>query len=339
MWAFPAYGLEVCVNRPIHGLTVPEHGKRKDVQVWLDGVLPWPGERLDIEQRVLYVSAYCDQHGKPALRVWEMGGGAYFRLAYLDGTEFLIDGSGTRVWAAWRDGATLEDTVSYLLGPVMGFVLRLRGITCLHASAVCVDGWAIALLGPPEAGKSTTAAAFAGLGYPALCDDIVALTAQEGIFLAQPGYPRLRLWPTSIDALLKAESFPPNLVPTSRDRRYHLDLTQNGYRFQSQPLPLGSIYMLGERCSKAGVPYVEPLPGQSGLMNLVGNTYGSSLLDEKMRAKEFRQLGELMARVPLRRVYSHEDPAYLLRLCEVILDDLLALESCTPIAPEVKLPS
>ena len=42
----------------------------------------------------------------------------------------------------------------------MGFVMLLRGIVCLHASAIAIDDEAIALLGPAGSGKSTTAAAF-----------------------------------------------------------------------------------------------------------------------------------------------------------------------------------
>jgi len=118
---------------------------------------------------------------------------AYFKLHYSDGTEFIIDRKGTEVWCVWPDTLTLEDAVVYLLGPVLGFVLRLRGITCLHASAISVGDRAVVLLGPAGAGKSTTAAAFAKLGYPVLSDDVLALSDQNTTFLAQPAYPHLHL--------------------------------------------------------------------------------------------------------------------------------------------------
>src|SRR5215469_301127 len=68
----------------------------------------------------------------------------------------LPDQAGAEVRARWAAASTFEDAVTYLLGPVLGFVLRLRGRTCLHASAVAVGGQAIALAGSSGAGKSTT---------------------------------------------------------------------------------------------------------------------------------------------------------------------------------------
>ncbi len=52
--------------------------------------------------------------------------GTYFRFQYTDGTEFVIDRRGGRIWATWSAAGTVEDMATYLLGPVLGFVLRLR---------------------------------------------------------------------------------------------------------------------------------------------------------------------------------------------------------------------
>jgi dephospho-CoA kinase len=53
--------------------------------------------------------------------------------------------------------------------------MLLRGVVCLHASAVAIGDEAIALLGPAGSGKSTTAAAFAERGYSVLAEDVVTL--------------------------------------------------------------------------------------------------------------------------------------------------------------------
>ena len=97
---------------------------------------------------------------RTALRIQCVVQGSYLGLTYRDGTRFLLDWQGTQIWATWPKALTLEDTVTYLVGPVMGMVLYFRGITCLHASAVSVGLRAVVLLGAPGAGKSTTAAAF-----------------------------------------------------------------------------------------------------------------------------------------------------------------------------------
>ena len=74
----------------------------------------------------------------PTFLVREIGGGAFYFLSYGDGTEFVVDAKGERVWGNCPLPLTIEDLATYLLGPVMGFVLRRRETTPLHASAVCL---------------------------------------------------------------------------------------------------------------------------------------------------------------------------------------------------------
>jgi hypothetical protein len=245
--------------------------------------------------------------------------GAYVRILYSDETEFIIDRSGTQVWARWPDQLTLEDTATYLLGPVLGFVLGVRGTHCLHASVASVEGKAVALLGPAGAGKSTTAAAFARRGHAVLSDDVAALSEQDGNFLIQPAYPRIRLWPSSVESLYGTPEALPRITPTW-DKR-HLDLTENGYRFQTSPLPLGAIYHLAPRCSDASAPRVESVTGQEALMTLISNTYAASMLGRPFQVREFELFNRLLHRTVLRRVVPHEDPCQISKLCDVILDD------------------
>src|SRR5262249_61728973 len=119
-------------------------------------------------------------------------------------------------------------------GPIFGFLLRLRGVTCLHASAIAVDGRAIALIGPPGAGKSTTAAAFTQQGYPALSEDVVALCDLGDSFLVPPGYPLILFVPGSVQALFGSKDALPPLTP-NWDKRY-LDLTPNCFSLLPHPL-------------------------------------------------------------------------------------------------------
>ena len=129
-------GLLLCSNSPIQGLVALPATGAVDVQVWL-GVLPrWWDDTVASSPQPWYVSTSQDQYGKPALTVWQSSGGAYFRHKYSDGTEFVVDRAGTQIWAVWPEALTLEDTAIYLLGPVLSFVLRVRGVSCLHASAI-----------------------------------------------------------------------------------------------------------------------------------------------------------------------------------------------------------
>jgi hypothetical protein len=45
-------------------------------------------------------------------------------------------------------------------------------------------------------------------------------------------------------------------------------------------------------------------------------------MDKQMRAREFELLTRVVAKVPLRRVTPHADPARLNKLCIAILNDI-----------------
>ena len=165
-------------------------------------------------------------------------------------------------------------------------------------------------------------------GYPVLTDDITALLQQGEGFYVLPGSPRLCLWPDSVQILYGSPEALPRLTPEYAidpewDKRF-LDLSRGGYRFQAQPLPLTAIYLLEARGPDAGSAVDEVAAGVA-LMSMVANTYKSELLEKEMRAAEFEMLGRLVEGVPIRRVTPHEDPAYLPRLCDLILEDFQTL--------------
>ncbi len=297
-----------------------------DVRVWLQSMPSESKELLSSEPKIRYVSSHRDGQGNPVLRSWDLAGGEYLRLRYSDGMEFILDRKGTRIWAAWPNTLAMEDASVYLLGPVLGFVLRLRGITCLHASAVCVEDKAIALVGPAGAGKSTTAAYLSGMGYPVLSDDVVALSDQGGSFIVQPAYPCLRLWPSSVNILYGAPDRLPRLVPKDPtwDKRF-LKLAEDGQEFQIKPLPLAAIYLLAERSDGLSAPFVECIVTSEGLIGLIANTYANYLLDASMRAQEFETLSRIAQTVPFRRITPHTSPALLSKLGGVIVDDFKRL--------------
>ena len=95
----------------------------------------------------------------------------------------------------------------------MALVAQIRGTTCLHGSAVAIDGMIVALLGPQGAGKSTLAGAFARAGFPVAADDIILLAETETGFLVEPTYPVLRLWPSSVEILFGHKDALPRLTP------------------------------------------------------------------------------------------------------------------------------
>lgn len=316
-----AYGLGISASGPIPRLAGAPAAHGIDLRIELNQRPPWFDPSRPASAR--YTSAYCDHSGAPALRVTELEAGA-LRLHYTDGVEFFIDGAGTEIWADWRpEVLTIDEVSSYLLGPVMGLALCLRGRICLHASGVVIDGRAVALVGPPGAGKSTTAAAFGAFGHGVLSDDIVTLTDTGPKLLAHPGYPRLRLWPESLAALAELGTAVPALPAGWGQQRYHLDISREDYAFQTAALPLAAVYVLAPRSTAERAPFVEPLPGNQALMALVANTFAGRLLDRAMRAREFDVFSRIATSLPVRRLTPHADVRRLPALCDAVLSDML----------------
>jgi hypothetical protein len=317
-----AYGLSLKANQFIPGLKPLASRSSADIRVLLRS---WPSfvESESDRPQHWYTSPFLDIGGQPTVKVWKLADDGYFKLSYSDGAEFILNHKGSRIWARWPDQLTLEDITVYLLGPILGFALRLRGMTCLHASVVCIEDKAIALIGRAGSGKSTTAAGFAKLGYPILADDVAALKDNGSSFSVQPGYPHLRLWPSSVQFLYGHSEALPRLVPQSSWDKCYLNLNENGQRFQQEELPLACVYFLDERVNDAASPSIHNLSAAAALMGLVTNSYANYLLDRDLRRREFLLLTRLSRSIPTKRLVPHSDPARLLDLCTLVLDDLL----------------
>ena len=311
------YGLRVAANIALPGL-LRSDSDAYDVRISLKDWSTFPILFSEFVE-ILYASSEDGLPGEPNLRVGVLPGGNYFGFFYRDEVRFAVERQGREIWGDWPENYTLEDACTYLLGPVLGFVLRLRGVTCLHASAVAVDGQAIALVGSPGAGKSTIAAAFAQCGFSIIADDVVALAEDGRNFQVQPGYPRLNLWSDSVRALFGSDEALPRITPTW-DKRY-LALGDNGLGFTANPLPLGAIYVLGTREGDLTTPVIDDIVGSNALRDLVTNTYVNYLLDREMRSREFDVLTRLVVRMPIRRVRAPADYSAVLGLLEAIAKD------------------
>ena len=314
------YGLGISANKPIPG--VPSSAVSSiDLSISLGALPVWVRELETQQSELSYTAEYTDTSGQPVLQVFRLSGGKYHYFRYADHTEFVVDHTGSEIWADWSPPLTIEDTATYLLGPVMGFVMLLRGIISLHASAIAVDAEAVALVGPAGSGKSTTAAAFSTQGFNVLADDVVTLDDRTDHFWVRPAYPCIRLWPASVKTLYGTESHLPRLTP-NWDKCY-LDLTA---RFPTKPVSLSAVYLFGERRDETEAPFVQALDRTDALLSLIANTYTNYLIDKRMQARQFDLLTRVMANVPVRRVFPHSDPSRLQQLCDCILDDFASLK-------------
>ena len=138
-------------------------------------------------------------YGDITVRAFSLGHG--FRLVFDDTGTFDVYRPHRRI--AWHPGAGASDAAvrADLLGRVMALVAHADGHVALHASAVSINGHAIAFVGPKHAGKSTLAMALVRHGARLLTDDLLVIRLGGGRALATPGVQRVRLWPDSARAL------------------------------------------------------------------------------------------------------------------------------------------
>jgi hypothetical protein len=323
-FTYSVFGLLLRSNHPIPELT-PIRSEQDSsflqssngaaIAIHLNAIPPACAANPKRPEVLSYATSYKDAAGNPALKIWKAEGSRYLRLAYIDGTQFWMDREGSEVWATWPGTLTIEDAATYLVGPVLGLLLRLRGVTSLHASAVAFGDEAVAFVGSEGAGKSTTAAALARRGHAILSDDVVALTERNGSFFVHPAYPYLCLWPESVETLYgSAEALP--RFSANYEKRC-LSLRKQDLRFEERTLPLAAIYILGDRRGDPA-PLLEELAPQRAFLALVANTFATKTLDSSMRAKEFEILARLVPSVPIRALYAHHDAVRLPELCDLL---------------------
>ena len=285
-------GLVIASDAAIAGLDAS--AGRPDVHVAWHDAQPIPHQHPS--DRAWYQSPYLDAAGLPVLVASARAVDGSRWLRYSEGAVFRIDAAGTRLDVWWQPPLTAVDAATYVLGPVLAFLLRLRGRVPLHASGVAVDGHALLFAGDAGAGKSTTAAALAALGCALVSDDVVPLAEAGGTLSAWPGYPRVSLCADAAQALFAQQGALP-AFSDSYPKRY-LDLDAAGLAFQRAPLPVGQLFVLAGEAAGAG-PAIRLLGPREGLVALLRHTYGTYLIDMTMRAREFDVLARLVETVPV----------------------------------------
>jgi hypothetical protein len=268
-----------------------------------------------------YASPFHDAAGTPGAIIRRAPDGQ-FRLAYSDGSVFIVDPSGHEVRAAWSDPSLEGSALAFLLGPVLGWVLRLRGITCMHASALEVGGKALLLVGAEGAGKSTTASGLLRAGHAVLSDDVVPLQERDGELWVNPGLPRLLLGAESAKELWQDQG---DLTPhfPGSDKGY-VDRSAPSFRFCGNATPLGAVYFLERRDPTLRQTRIQPVTGATALTRLAANTFANRVPNEAMARSDFELLGRLLNRYPVRSVTAPDDLRRVGALCRDLVEDFLA---------------
>ena len=296
------YGLAVSSDRAIDGL-LPAAPTSADLHITLaPRAVPRPAPAGEI----LHEGDLDPESQTAAVTIRRTPAGAW-TLDYRDGTHFEIASDARAVHGEWETDSTPQDAATYLLGPVLAYVLRLRGTLALHASGIVIDGKAVLIAGAPGAGKSTTATAFARRGATVITDDVAAIEDRR----VHPGYARLRLWPDVAEALWGSPDALPLLTPTWTKR--YLDR----FALAARPYEIGGICAIVDRGPS---PSLRRLHGHEAAIALLRHASMTHALDASMRERELSQVTELAAAVPVFALTAVDDLHRLDEICAIIED-------------------
>ena len=243
--------------------------------------------QLESKERTLFFSAQSEA-------------GTYFKISFTTDHGHLLvllDPGKTNVYIIHNQDEPASNMDSFFVGVILGCIMRLRGLLCLHGSVINIDGEAVILVGKKKSGKSTTAKAFSKLGFKVLSDDIAVIKCIDGDFFVEPGYPKVRLRPQPLMVFYPDITDDFVSVYSHRDSKYS-DL---GDSFWSTPLKLGAIYLLDETGETDEAPFVKPASAER-LVHLHSNTFAGYILSPQEQKQEFEVLGQLSVRIPVKHL-------------------------------------
>ena len=230
--------------------------------------------------------------------------------------EFLIAPDARTIEFRPLEHATQHALTTYLLGQVLSFSLLSLGYEPLHATAVVVDGSAIAFLGDCGDGKSTLGAAFLARGFPMLTDDVLALQFDRDRVLAHAGPARLKLFPSVARSLL-GRTGTRRLNPGTR--KVVLPLSERNA--STDTVPLDALYVLcgPARSRRASRVTLTPLTGQRAFLEVMRSAFNLIQVDKARLENQFRMATRLVRMVPVTRLTYPRKLSRLDEVCEAVL--------------------
>lgn len=268
---------------------------------------------------LLYASPLTDDAGQSLLEVRARRDHHLF--SFLGVADYLLHRD--RIVAHLRDTAPDWEVEVHFLGIVLAFWLELRGRPVLHASAVTVDGRAVAFLASRQGGKTGLAASFLEAGEALLTDDRLPLAERDGRVFALPGYPQMRMWP---DLAARFSLEPEGLERVHpRGTKRHVPIGPDGLgRFDDRARPLARVY-LPERRPPAGVsgPSVDAVPPGGAFRALLRDSFLARIVEAAgLQPGRLDLLARTVCQIPFRRLIYPEGLDRLGEVREAVRADL-----------------
>ncbi len=229
--------------------------------------------------------------------------------------EFVV--RARRIDCSPLPGVPMRTIRHLLLDQVLPAALASTDRLVVHASAVVVGRHAVAFLGGAGAGKSTLAAALVRSGLSLVTDDALVLAPMRHGIVAVPTYPGVRLWPGTHRLIGRTfGSGGLRVAHYNRKRRW----AGAGVPFRDQPLPLSTVYVLGQGARSR----VVSLPLRTGVLSLLQH---AMLLDTENRrdiSRGFEIATRLGTSVAVKRLLVGEGRRGVLSAIDAVVADQAA---------------
>jgi hypothetical protein len=187
-----------------------------------------------------------------------------------------------------------ESTIRHLLlDQVIPRVLCQMGNLVLHASAIRLDdGTGIGFLGDSGWGKSTLAASFANKEAQLITDDCLMLDFSNSGLTGIANYFGARLYDDSAAALFEQSHTTSSVAHYTDKKRINLSGSDNTVE---RKVKLSALFVLNDPAEDSDVSEVviTPMPGTSGLMAIIRQSFSLDVTDKRVNAKLFRLAGKL----------------------------------------------
>lgn len=233
----------------------------------------------------------CEDHqpnGSPIYRIETHTDMGYLISGPDYGAHLLsVDG---QMLCCFPEGHPEDAWQRLLIAQVLPFAALLQGLEVFHASAVVINGQAVAFVGSSGSGKTSLALELCRRGTSFLADDVLALERAGTRLLGHPG--------STVAGVLhtEAETTDPSEAPVAVNARERI-MRMPGV---TEPAPLGALFFLDRRIDGPKQPRFEPTTNAQLLLAATFNF----VLATPERLRGLLDVCALAAQLPVERIVT-----------------------------------